>query len=175
MDFALRDATFWTRPLTERDDAELQSLLYKCGDYFELVLGRLPGPADSLGVFYAGPEEGKDPKNKELLGIESPDVRGLVGVLDAFRDYPAEGIWYIGLILIAPDARSLGLGGRVLETFAKEAHRAGARELQLNVVEQNASAHAFWLRHGFVEVRRWSQRFGERDSVFVRMSRLLRP
>lgn len=173
VEFDLRDVAFETRPLSDEDTVELQSLLERCSDYFELVLNRPTGPADSLGVFYAGPEEGTDPKNKLLLGIEIPGVSNLVGVFDAFYDYPDEGIWYIGLILIAPDVRGSGLGDRIIETFARQAQRAGARELQINVVEQNARAYAFWLRHGFVEMRRWRQRFGERDSVFIRMRRTL--
>lgn len=173
MQFTLCDATFETQPLTEVDATHLQSLLERCADYFKLVLHRPPGPAEALSVFYAGPEDGTEANNKILLGIRNPGVYDLVGVLDAFYDYPDTGIWYIGLILIAPDARREGLGDRVVETFAREAHKAGACELQLNVVEQNERALAFWIRHGFAEVRRWRQRFGERESVFIRMQRLL--
>lgn len=121
-------------------------------------------------MFYAGPEEGKDPGDKILLGIVSNEDGNLIGVLDAFADYPSPGVWYIGLLLFDPVARRAGLGASVLRTLVGEAARAGARELQLNVVEQNTLAHAFWLREGFVERRRWVQRFGERDSVFIRMA-----
>lgn len=110
-----------------------------------------------------------------MLGITTPGASNFVGVLDAFYDYPDKGIWYIGLILIAPEVRNLGLGDRVLETFARQAKQAGAFELQLNVVEQNERAYTFWMRHGFAEVRRWRQRFGERESIFIRMRRPLNP
>ncbi len=145
-------------------------MLERCSDYFQVVLGRDPGPAEALAVFYAGPEEGKDPGEKILLGIISSEDGKLIGVLDAFADYPSPGVWYIGLLLFDPAARRAGLGSSVLRSLADEAARAGARELQLNVVEQNALGHAFWLREGFVERRRWVQRFGERESVFIRMA-----
>jgi GNAT superfamily N-acetyltransferase len=134
------------------------------------VLDREPGPAEALGVFYAGPEEGQGPGDKILLGITGPGGGPLIGVLDAFRNYPERGVWYIGLLLFDPDARRAGLGAQVLETLVAEAKRAGAHELQLNVVEQNTLGHAFWSRHGFVERRRWPQRYGSRESVFIRMA-----
>jgi GNAT superfamily N-acetyltransferase len=137
------------------------------------VLDREPGPAEALGVFYAGPEEGQDPGDKILLGIMPAGGGPLVGVIDAFRDYPEQGVWYIGLLLFDPAARRGGLGAQVLETLAAEAKRTGAHELQLNVVEQNALAHAFWSRHGFVERRRWPQHYGARESTFIRMARKL--
>jgi RimJ/RimL family protein N-acetyltransferase len=108
-----------------------------------------------------------------LLGISVPARSKLSGVLDVFRDYPSEGIWYIGLLLLDPYVRSAGLGAKIVEELASDATRSGARELQLNVVEQNVAAHAIWTRHGFVELRRWRQHFGARESVFIRMSRRL--
>jgi GNAT superfamily N-acetyltransferase len=173
MTFALQGRDFATHALSDTDASELQRLLERCADYFQVVLDRDPGPAEALAVFYAGPEEGKNPGDKVLLGITARDDGRLVGVLDAFRDYPEPGVWYIGLLLFDPAARRGGLGARVLEALAQEAAGAGARELQLNVVEQNALAFAFWTRQGFSERRRWRQRFGHRESVFIRMARSL--
>jgi GNAT superfamily N-acetyltransferase len=171
--YELSSPSFATRPLTDDDAIELQALLEECADYFHVVLDRGPGPAEALGVFYAGPEEGKSPDNKILLGIMSPTSPDLIGVLDAFVDYPEKGVWYVGLMLFVPRARRSGLGAQVIEELVAVAQRAGARELQLNVVEQNELAHAFWSRHGFVERRRWLQRFGDRQSIFIRMARPL--
>ncbi|HXW52301.1 MAG TPA: GNAT family N-acetyltransferase [Candidatus Acidoferrales bacterium] len=173
MMFALRGQDFSTHPLTDADAPELQHLLERCADYFHVVLDRDPGPAEALAVFYAGPEEGKEPGDKVLVGITARDDNRLLGVLDAFRDYPESGVWYIGLLLFDPAARRAGLGASVLDALAQEAAAAGARELQLNVVEQNTLAFAFWKRHGFSERRRWPQHFGQRESVFIRMARSL--
>jgi GNAT superfamily N-acetyltransferase len=169
----LAGPAFGTKSLTDSDATELQALLERCTDYFQVVYGREPGPAEALAVFYAGPEEGQDPKNKIFLGVTERGRSDLVGALDAFRDYPTPGSWYIGLLLLDPRTRRAGLGAQILEEFALFAGRSGARELQLNVVEQNTLAHAFWIRHGFQEVRRWRQRLSERESVFIRMSRPL--
>jgi GNAT superfamily N-acetyltransferase len=164
---------FATRALSDADAEALQALLVRCADYFNVVMAREPGPADALAVFYAGPEEGQAPDNKILLGITPPNASTLIGVLDAFRNYPSDQVWYIGLLLLDPAARRGGLGAQILDELEQTAALAGARELQLNVVEQNKLGYAFWSRQGFVESRRWVQRFGERESVFIRMSKQL--
>ncbi len=164
---------FRARVLEHADGVALQDLLEKCSDYCEMVLGRPPGPAEAQSVFLAGPEEGHDPSGKLLLGIFADRGDEMVGVLDAFVDYPRAGVWYIGLLLLVPATRGSGVGRDILEAFAEAARRRGATALELNVVEQNVNAHRFWTAHGFKELRRWRQRFGERDSTFIRMSRLL--
>jgi len=169
----LRGVLFRARALNADDGPQLQSLLEACTDYHELVLGHPPGPAEAQSVYYAGPEAGRDPENKMLFGILKPDEVELVGVLDAFRDYPEPGTWYVGLLLLAPRARGGGLGREVVEVFAAEARTRGARELQLNVVTQNQAGLRFWKDVGFDEVRRWRQRLGSLESTFVRMRRQL--
>lgn len=157
------------RPFGPDDGAELQRLLESCADYFDLVLGRPPGPAESLALFFAGPEEGANSANKMLRGIFDAHSARLVGALDAFADYPERGVWYLGLLAIAPACRAFGLGREVFASFRLEAGAAGAHEIQLNVVQQNESALRFWIRCGFEEVKRWRQRYGERESTFIRM------
>ena len=169
----LQGTRFRARELNSDDGPELQRLLEASADYYELVLGRAPGPAEAQSVYLAGPETGRNPANKMLLGLAAVDRPDLIGVLDAFRDYPEAGVWYLGLLLFAPSARKGGIGREVVEAFAGAARARGAHELQLNVVEQNESAYRFWKAVGFEEVRRWRQRLGERDSVFIRMRRSL--
>ena len=108
-----------------------------------------------------------------LFGLSFAAQDELVGVLDAFRDYPEPGTWYIGLLLFSPRSRGAGLGRDVTEALADMARDHGARELQLNVVEQNEAAYRFWTALGFREVRRWRQRLGERESTFIRMRRTI--
>ena len=171
----LEGTRFSAFELTDSDGPALQALLDECVDYHELVLGHPPGPAEAQSVFYAGPEAGTHPDNKMLFGIQRQGRSQLVGVLDAFRDYPQTGVWYIGLLLFSPAARNTGIGKEVIESFALAARQRGAHELQLNVVEQNEAGLRFWMRYGFSEVRRWRQWLGARESVFIRMRRSLNP
>jgi len=60
-----------------------------------------------------------------------------------------------------------------VDALADAARAHGASEIQLNVVEQNESAHRFWIECGFTEMRRWNQNMGARESTFIRMRRQL--
>lgn len=169
------ESRFRLNPLTADDGPAVARLFEASADYFQIVLGRPPRTSDAQAVYHDGPEDGRAPDGKLLFGIRLPDDEALVGVLDVFADYPDPGVWYIGLVLLEPLARTRGLGRSVVETFAHDARRHGATELQINVVEQNVAAISFWTRLGFTEMRRWRQRYGERESVFIRMRRSLSP
>lgn len=173
MTIELRGDSFRAFPLTSDHGPALQRLLEEAADYSKLVLGRPPGPAEAESVFSAGPVDGSQSSNKMLYGIARTDSDEMIGVLDGFRDFPKPRTWYIGLLLFSPRARGGGIGRAVVEAFADAAQAGGAHELQLNVVEQNEVARRFWTACGFVEVRRWRQHLGEKDSTFIRMRRPL--
>jgi GNAT superfamily N-acetyltransferase len=162
---------FRARPLEDSDAPALQRVLEASADYYDLVLGVPPGPAEAVAVALAGPEAGADPAGKLLYGIWTPDGEDLVGVLDAFRDYPEPGVWYVGLLLLLPNVRSTGIGRKIVEALFAAAQPLGAREFQINVVEQNVAAQRFWKSLGFSETRRWRQRYGVKESTFIRMRR----
>ena len=169
----LHGARFHARELSSQEGPELQRLFEECADYFDLVLGRPPGTAEAQAAFSAGPETGGDPANKMLFGIRATGGQELIGVMDGHADYPEPGVWYLGLLLFHPSARGGRIGREVVESFAMAARTRGAKELQLNVVEQNAGGYRFWISLGFEEVRRWRQHLGDLDSVFIRMRRPL--
>jgi GNAT superfamily N-acetyltransferase len=169
----LRSDVFRTFQLTSQDFPALQQLWNNSADYVEAVYGRSPEPNEAQSVYEAGPEQGYGPQGKMFYGITATDGDRLIGVLDVFRNHPREGVWYIGLLLLSPDTRGSGIGRNVVETFAEAARTQGASEIQLNVVEQNESAHHFWIECGFTEVRRWRQSMGARESTFIRMRRQL--
>ena len=169
----LDDGLFGSFALGPEHGSALQALLEASADYCELAMGRRPGPGDANAVYYAGPEEGREPGDKMLLGLRRKDSGEFIGVLDAFRDYPERSVWYIGLLLFAPTERGKGIGRHVVEALASAARSAGARELQLNVLEHNQAAHRCWSSCGFSEIRRWRGRLGERESTFIRMRRAL--
>ena len=169
----LRSDAFRTFPLTPHDFPALQELWNNCADYVQSVYGRPPEPDEAQSVFEAGPEQGYGQQGKMFYGITPPSGDKLIGVLDVFRNYPHEGMWYIGLLLLSPQTRGSGIGRKVVEAFAEAARAHGASEIQLNVVEQNESAHRFWIECGFIEVRRWQQHLGARASTFIRMRRPL--
>ena len=84
--------------LTPEDGPEVQALMERRADHAELVMGLPPGPAEAQSL-YMGLPEGKGYEDKLLLGVFTTQRR-LVGVLDALRDYPKPGEWWIGLLLL---------------------------------------------------------------------------
>ncbi|PYE84662.1 GNAT family N-acetyltransferase [Pseudoroseicyclus aestuarii] len=59
-------------------------------------------------------------------------------------------------IFVAPEARSQGVGSRLIEAAAGEAAARGYREMRLEVVQGNDRALALYRRRGFVVLRRRS-------------------
>ena len=158
---------FTVRRLSPADHAELQALYERCSDYHELEDGGPTRPTAGAETLAAGPP-GTDPADKFALGVYGDDG-AMVGFLDVIRGYPAEGDWWIGLLMLAPEARSGGLGGRICEEAARSVAEEGGRALHLAVLEQNPRAERFWRRHGFDEVRRkpFTAATGKESTVIV--------
>jgi len=118
---------------------------------------------------------GKEREDKLLLGVFA-EAGELVGLLDVVRNYPAPGVWFLGLMLLEPAQRSQGLGKKLYEAFERWAQAIGAEEIRLSVAEQNGAAFRFWQRLGFLEQERQPpELFGKKESVFILMNRLLSP
>lgn len=151
------------------DVPALQALLERCADLSLLVEGEPPSPqAAELALNDLPP--GKELADKFLFGVFREHV--LIGVLDAVRDYPEEGIWWIGLLLLDPGQRSHGAGKLALDLFEDWARAQGARLLRLGVVEENRRGYRFWQRMGFALIeKRAPRRFGQKDQA-VRVMQL---
>ncbi|GGJ25796.1 GNAT family N-acetyltransferase [Streptomyces brasiliensis] len=100
------------------DEARLLELFQACEDWFVAATGLPSGPGDVQSLFYALPE-GASPDDKVLLVVEHDDA--LLGLVDAVRDHPAPGAVSVGLFLLAPSARRLGLGRALAETLLARA------------------------------------------------------
>ena len=66
-------------------------------------------------------------------------------------------------IAVLPEARSKGLGRRLVEAVADKARAAGARRIFLEVSEENQAARRLYDRLGFVEVGRRQGYYQLRD------------
>ncbi len=105
------------------------------------------------------------------LGIYSPAGR-LVGFLTTPPDYPAMGDWYIGLMVLDPDARGRGLGEAVYRAFETWVASQGGRRILLSVVDDNARGRNFWERMGFMPLRVVPPRVhGEKTQGMLEMER----
>ena len=138
--------------LSLADAPELQALYERCTDYHMAHEGTPTRPN-------AGEEEltslppGRTAEDKFPFGIYSPDAE-LVGYLELFRNYPAEGEWWIGLLMLEPNARRRGLGSEIVRSASDWAARNGAQAIQLAVLENEPVARRFWEWQGFELLRR---------------------
>lgn len=159
--------------LDETREGELQAFYESCRDYVELVTGTPPGPNEAAELLRALPR-GKSQDDKFVIGLF--DAPGhMIGVLDAIRDYPTEGDWYVGLLLFGPSSRGRGLGERVYRRLESWVRSDGAKELHLIVQEQNPRAIEFWKRMGFDVRGMGKQLLRKRESVYLRMSKPVAP
>jgi ribosomal protein S18 acetylase RimI-like enzyme len=80
-----------------------------------------------------------------LLAFRAGALIGCVNVQDE-----GEGVAYLGMLTVAPDAQAGGLGRRLIE--AAEAHardRIGAHTLRMTVIAQRTDLIAWYQRRGY--------------------------
>ncbi len=152
--------------------ADLQALLERNPDYFQLVSGLPPNPSAAYSLLTSLPE-GKTLDEKLVIGISTGN-QTLIGVLDIVCNYPAQNEWWIGLLLLDPAYRRKGLGGQIHRAFEKWAIQYGVKRIWLGVIDQNQDAYRFWQKAGFEPVeRRPPSRFGNVEHVVITMRRTL--
>ncbi len=157
------------KQLLPEDMAALQTLLERSSDYSQLVTGLPPGPSAAYSLLTDGSPE-KTPDDKIVIGF-STEGQVLIGVLDIVKDYPAQNDWWVGLLLLDPAYRGLGLGQRVFRGFEQWARQHDAQRIHLGVVEQNQRAYRFWKTLGFEVVeRRPTKQFGNAEHVVIVMA-----
>ncbi len=132
--------------LSEIDCPGIESLYGECTDYWTLVTGRVANKADATNLLIDRPPM-LAPSNKLVLGLR--DGHRLLAIVDTLRDYPRDGIWWLGLLLITPELRGGGRGRRLYAALESWSATQGASEFRLCVQAQNTRAHKFWQSLGF--------------------------
>lgn len=156
----------------EKHGLRVAELFLASADFVMLTEGVAPGPAQVAG-FFKGVPPGGDISQSVKVGLFEGDI--LLGIADMGFGYPEAGDAYVGLILITPNARGKGLGKALLALLEEEARARGAERMFAGVVEANAGARAFWLREGFLPVKRTGPvTVGTRRHMLLRMGKSLK-
>lgn len=94
----------------------------------------------------------------KLLRAEYGLIGGLfrLGGLYLLHHENRAGEWYVDGIVVAEQARGLGIGSGLLALFEKIAKGKGIEKLSLEVVDTNHRARALYQRFGFAEIDRKS-------------------
>ncbi|MFZ3005099.1 MAG: GNAT family N-acetyltransferase [Phenylobacterium sp.] len=146
--------------------AELQELLERCEDFEVLVTGHPPDPQAAKDLLVEIPPD-HALRDKFVIGIWTDD--GLTAAIDLLRDFPEAHVWYLGLLLIAPEARGSGFGARIVAALKTWIIAQGGRSIRLVVQDQNPDALRFWLAQGFVQVGTATQELMDRTNTVTRM------
>jgi len=131
---------------------ELQELLERCSDYFELCENR-PTPPDAARAEFSVPP-GRAMDDLFVFGIRD-DAGQLIGINSMLRNWPRKPEeWWISFQVIDPAHRNAGIGTSLYREVEAFVIAEGGRVVQAAVVERNTSADRFWRRIGFREIER---------------------
>jgi ribosomal protein S18 acetylase RimI-like enzyme len=148
-------------PLTAADRGRLELLCKTCTDFFELVEGQPGGmetAAEILGPLPAKVTSGE----KSIFGLEREGE--LIGVVELLAGFPSPNEWYVGLLVLRPDARALGAGAVIWKDLRNDMKTRNATTVRLIVQKQNPGARRFWERQGFTVEKDMVTKVGKRES-----------
>lgn len=135
------------RPLDPSADLPLVEEFYtRAADYWLLADRRAPDRQKAQEFFTDCPPS-CDPAASHRLGLFVDGA--LMGLAELSFGWPAAGDAYLGLQILAPEARGRGLGRVLLAEVEARARAAGSPCLYLAVLEANPKGRAFWEREGF--------------------------
>ena len=137
-----------------RDDAaamrELQSLLERCSDYYELHEGEPPRASAATDEFDL-PERFA---SYEVVVLGYRDRDNLIAEMSLLRDYPTAGEWWMALFVVDPAMRGRGFGARICEATFAWLRSLGGKTMVLAADEENPRGQKFWRSLAFVETGR---------------------
>ncbi|WP_437316071.1 N-acetyltransferase family protein [Sorangium sp. So ce385] len=131
---------------------------------------RLRALADAPHAFGSTLKQWEDASEERWRArLELPGSHNLVAYVDGepvgmATGAPLDGTCELISMWVAPEVRGRGVGDALVAEILRWAREQGARELRLDVKENNPSAIALYIRHGFIDVGP-SRESGERAMV----------
>jgi len=142
-------------------------------EYFLAVTGRGPDPSEAHGEVHGALPEGFSFTRKWTIGFVD-ETGSLIGVANVVSDLLAQGVWHIGLFIVATRLHGTGMAQALYQQLESWSRSLGARWMRLGVVAGNARAERFWERRAFAEVRkRHDMQMGERTNTVRVMAKPL--
>jgi GNAT superfamily N-acetyltransferase len=150
------------------DVPALQALFERCAAYFQMVQGAPPRPGQAGHWLQHEVPSGASAEARTVFGLLDDEGR-LVGAVDATRDHPIAGEWWLGTMILEPSIRGVGLGAGFHAEVLHRLRERGARGVQLCVPRQNPGALRFWTREGYEETGISCVWSAERPAELVKM------
>lgn len=110
-----------------------------------------------------------DPARHALAITTRAPAPGVIGRVDLFVEYPADGHPRIGLLEIHRVHQREGYGREAVDAIARWARQRGATAIRLGVDTGNTAAMAFWQRLGYrrINPRERQQDHGQMANTVV--------
>jgi GNAT superfamily N-acetyltransferase len=144
--------TLRTVEITPDLESSLQHFFDANPEYFEAVLGEPAGPNEAHEEIHGELPAGWSFTKKWLVGYV--DERGaLVAMANVVSDLLAQGVWHIGLLIVATSRHGKGDARAIYRGLESWAAVNGAAWLRLGVVKGNGRAGRFWESLGFIQTR----------------------
>ncbi len=90
------------------------------------------GDADGCDRAVPGCSRGKEFGGSDRYGLARQN--GLMAVVAILRDYPSNGVWYLGFTIVDAAARGKDIGRSIYDTIERWAADRGAQEIRLHLV-----------------------------------------
>lgn len=133
------------------DVPALQRFFEANPEYFLNVTGLAPADDEALHELHDAPPPDVTLSRTWLLGFV--DGAGtLVAMASVASDFMADGVWLIGLFIVASSLHGTGASAAVYRPLESWIGGNGARWIRLAVVVGNAKPERFWPKLGYVEV-----------------------
>jgi len=162
----LNQEQFLFRKITLEEKEDIMRLFNACEDFFILSEGKIPENGEA---FFHELPSGKRIQDKYVYGVF--DKHMLIGAIDIVADYPEKGEWIIGLLLLHPNKRGIGLGKKIHDVIKDLVRQAGGVKLRIAVVEQNINGQYFWKKMGYTQKKITKPRkFGIKESCVMVMN-----
>ena len=150
----LFDAGVWQAVELAASEAPLLQAFYEANPEYDLAVEGEPPAADAArSTFDARPPAGWPYERKWVLGFRTDDG-DLVGMADLLSHLFVDGVWHIGLFIVATRLHGTGAARVLYDGLEAGMIERGARWSRLGVVIGNGRAERFWERLGYVDVRR---------------------
>ena len=129
------------------DRPALREFYARSSDYVLLETGLAPSE-DTIDELFQNAPPGGDPKECVHLGLF--DTAGHIhGICEQSFGFPNPQSSYLGLLMLAPDIRSLGYGPILFNRMKHIALNKKCTELFVAVLDANPRGRAFWEDLGF--------------------------
>lgn len=148
--FTIRDLRAYE--LLAEDIPALQAFFEANPLYFEFVNGSPATPTEALTTFEEVPPAEWGFTKKWLLRFVD-EANSIVAMADVVSDLLAQGVWHIGLYIMATARHGSGDAQVVYTALEHWAKHNGANWFRLGVVQGNVKAERFWTRVGFIQAR----------------------